>query len=101
MQHIISRLRDRAHHTELIEGGCSQSRDFAEAADEIERLREMLASLSNEVLGGLPLIEQQARQDMGHTNYGLLILRAEEARKHLGAHPWTKAAPIVRRTISA
>lgn len=53
-----------------------------DAADEI---RLALHSLSNEILGALPLLEQQARQDMGNTNYSCLMQRAEEARALLAS----------------
>lgn len=53
---------------------------IVEAAPE---LRDALVKLSNEVLGSLPLLEEQARRDMGNTNYTILIQRAQEARNLL------------------
>lgn len=46
----------------------------------VHDLRTALVNLSNEVLGSLPLMEALARQQMGNTNYNILIQRAEEAR---------------------
>ena len=39
-----------------------------------------LTKLSNEVLGSLPLVEPMLRQEIGNTNYQILMQRAEEAR---------------------
>lgn len=47
-----------------------------------------LTKLSNEVLGSLPLVSASVRQEIGNTNYSILIQRAEEARAALA-----KAAP--------
>jgi hypothetical protein len=47
---------------------------------EVERLRDALRKLSNEVLGSLPLMEPLARREFGNSNYNILIQRAEEAR---------------------
>lgn len=38
-QDLIGRLRQRAEHTKLLSGECSQWADLVEAAEEIERLR--------------------------------------------------------------
>lgn len=70
---IVERLRaDRG-------AGRTHWADCEEAAREIEALRAALQTLSNGVLGSLPLMEPLARQEMGNTNYGLLIERAEKA----------------------
>lgn len=46
----------------------------------VNELKLALTKLSNEVLACLPLIELQARQDMGNTNYAILMERAQEAK---------------------
>jgi hypothetical protein len=50
-----------------------------------------LINLSNEVLGSISLAELAIRQEIGNTNYNVLIQRAEEARaviaKATGASP--------------
>lgn len=43
-------------------------------------LLDALVKLSNEVLGSLPLMEFDARQMIGNSNYSILIQRANEAR---------------------
>lgn len=48
--------------------------------DAAPAMLDALIKLSNEVFGSLPLIEPLARQEMGNTNYAILMLRAEEAR---------------------
>lgn len=49
------------------------------------KIIDALTKLSNEVLGSLQLIEPLARQEMGNTNYHILIQRAEEARAVLAS----------------
>jgi hypothetical protein len=61
-----------------------QARTFApRAARHIEELIGLLRRLSNEVLGSLPLIEELLRQEIGNTNFTILLQRAEEARAAL------------------
>ena len=54
---------------------------------EVAELREALTKLSNEVLGSMALFEPIARQQIGHTNYAILMQRAEEARAALKGKP--------------
>lgn len=54
-------------------------------AERVGEMETALGMLANEVLGSLPLMEAEARQAIGNTNYALLIQRAEEARAALRA----------------
>lgn len=56
---------------------------YGKLADEIERLGNSLWKLSNEVLA-LKAFEGHIREAIGHTNYRILIDRAEDGRRKGG-----------------
>lgn len=57
-----------------------------------------LIKLANEVLAAVPLYEPQMREVMGHTNYNILVLRANQARSLLTTN---KGEPTLTKTIPA
>ena len=79
-------IRDRDEYAQTI---ASVDRDRHGRGDQMANallialapdLLSALIKLSNEVLGSMHLAEEAIRQDIGNTNYNLLIQRAEEAR---------------------